>query len=85
MRTATQSPTMDEVLAIIAPTPCRCGDGSCMMCDDNGMRHVEVIAAGHKGYGYVTDGEVDAWGEVEVAFADRDPVRVHWSALEVLS
>lgn len=81
MRTATQSPTMDEVLAIVAPTKCRCG-GGCMMCDDDGMRHVEVIAAG--GYGYVTTGDVE-WGEVEVAFTDRDPVRVHWSQIEVMS
>lgn len=76
--------------AILSPRPCRCGDGSCMMCDDNGMAHVQVrlTRPGHRldgETGYVAEATDNAWGEVDVYFDCGDSDRVHWSRVEVVS
>jgi len=77
-------------LVSLAPKPCRCGDGLCMLCDDNGMVLVRVRFVGRAradllgAEGYVTNALDNAWGEVEVSMTDCDPVYVHISNVEVI-
>lgn len=76
-------------LETLRPYPCRCGNGSCMLCDDDGMRHVEVVIPDGR-EGYVASVEDNrgrpGWVAVHITNADGggDSDYFHFSTLTLI-